>query len=90
MYEKGDLEMEKTPYLPSTTVKLEALLAKWARVITALVSLCAVVAIVLGIIWLFLKKDTLLFTTLGFFILITRNGINLPEAGLDLSRLQMV
>jgi len=58
--------MEKTSYLPNTTVKLEALLAKWEKGITALVTLCAVVAIVLGIVWLFLRKDSFLFTTLGF------------------------
>jgi len=58
--------MEKTAYLPNTTVKLEALLAKWERFITALVTLCAVVAIVLGIVWLFLRKDNLLFVMLGF------------------------
>jgi hypothetical protein len=58
--------MEKPAYLPSTTVKLEAFLAKWARVITVLVTVCAVVTIVLGIVWLFLRKDALLFTSLGF------------------------
>ncbi|HUL30759.1 MAG TPA: hypothetical protein VLZ03_09940 [Thermodesulfobacteriota bacterium] len=58
--------MEKTTYLPNTPVKLEALLAKWETGITVLVVVCAVVAIVLGIVWLFLRKDTLLFTTLGF------------------------
>jgi hypothetical protein len=58
--------MEKTAYLPNTTVKLEALLVKWETVITALVTLCAVLAIVLGIVWLFLRKETLLFTVLGF------------------------
>ena len=58
--------MERTAYLPSITIKLEDLLLKWERVITALVALCAVAAIVVGIVWLFLKKDTLLFITLGF------------------------
>jgi hypothetical protein len=58
--------MEKTAYFPNTTVKLEALLAKWETGITVLVTLCAAVAIVLGIVWLFLRKDTLLFTILGF------------------------
>ncbi len=58
--------MEKTSYLPSTTIKLGDLLVKWEGVITALVALCAVVAIALGILWLFLRKDTLLFTVLGF------------------------
>ena len=58
--------MEKTSYLPSATIKLEDLLVKWEGVITALVTLCAVVAIALGILWLFLRKDILLFTVLGF------------------------
>jgi len=65
-YERRDVGMEKTAYLPNTTVKLEGLLAKWEKGITVLVALCAVVAIVLGIVWLFLRGDTLLFTTLGF------------------------
>lgn len=58
--------MEKTVYLPDTTVNLEALLAKWEGFITVLVALCAVVAIVVGIVWLFLRKDSLLFVMLGF------------------------
>ncbi len=58
--------MEKTAYLPSTTVRLEALLTRWETIITPLVAFCAVVAIVLGIVWLFLRKDSLLFTTLSF------------------------
>ena len=58
--------MEKTAYLPSTTIKLGDLLLKWEGVITALVTLCAVAAIALGIVWLFLRKDALLFTVLGF------------------------
>jgi hypothetical protein len=58
--------MEKTSYLPSPTIKLGDLLVKWEGVLTALVALCAVVAIAIGILWLFLRKDTLLFTVLGF------------------------
>jgi hypothetical protein len=58
--------MKRTAYLPSITVRLEALLANWAKVITALVTLCAVIAIALGIVWLFLRKDPLLFIVLGF------------------------
>jgi ABC-type branched-subunit amino acid transport system permease subunit len=58
--------MEKTVYFTSITIKLEDLLLKLETVITALVTLCAVVAIVLGIVWLFLRKDTLLFAVLGF------------------------
>ncbi|MBN2246153.1 MAG: hypothetical protein JW755_09940 [Candidatus Aminicenantes bacterium] len=58
--------MEKTIYLPRITVKFEDLLAKWEGVVTALVTLCAVLAIFLGMVWLFLRKDNLLFVMLGF------------------------
>jgi hypothetical protein len=58
--------MERTAYLPSIMIKRERLLVKWERVITSLVALCALVAIVLGIVWLFLRKDDLLFIMLGF------------------------
>jgi hypothetical protein len=58
--------MEKKSYLPNSTIKPGDLLVKWEGVITALVTLCAITAIVLGIVWLFLRKDTLLFTVLGF------------------------
>jgi ABC-type branched-subunit amino acid transport system permease subunit len=58
--------MEKSAYLPSIMIRLECLLVEWEGAITALVTLCAIVAIVLGVVWLFVRKDTLLFTTLGF------------------------
>ena len=58
--------MENTAYIPSITIKIEDLLLKWEGVITALVTLCAIVAIAVGIVWLFLREDTLLFTVLGF------------------------
>jgi len=58
--------MEKTAYFPSNMVRLESLLIEWERVITAIVTLCAIVAIALGIVWLFLRKDILLFIVLGF------------------------
>jgi hypothetical protein len=58
--------MENTAYLANTTVRLEALVAKWERLITTLVTLFAVLAIAFGIVWLVLRKDPLLFTTLGF------------------------
>jgi hypothetical protein len=57
--------MEKTAYLPSITMKLEPLLLKREKAITFLVTLCALAAIGLGIVWLFLRKDPLLFTVLG-------------------------
>lgn len=58
--------MEKTTYLPSIMIRGERLLVKWQGVITTLVALCALVAIVLGIVWLFLREDNLLFVMLGF------------------------
>jgi len=58
--------MEKTMSIPSIPLKMEGLLRKRERMITALVTLCAVLAIVLGVVWLFVRKDTLLFATLGF------------------------
>jgi hypothetical protein len=78
--------MEKTTYFPSTTVKLQALLLKQEGVITFLVMLCAAIAIVLGIVWLFLRKDTLLFTTLGFSAcyLIGRHFLGFRSQGISL------
>lgn len=58
--------MEKTTCLPSIMIRLEYLLVKWEGVITVLVTLCAIAAIILGIVWLFLGKDILLFILLGF------------------------
>jgi len=58
--------MEKKVYVPNMTTQMESRLLRWEGVITALVALCAMIAIVLGIVWLFLKKDMLLFTVLGF------------------------
>jgi hypothetical protein len=58
--------MGKTASLPGTTIKLEDLLLKWEGVITPLVTLCAVLAIVIGIVWMFLRRDIFLFIVLGF------------------------
>ena len=57
---------KKMAQIPSTTVKLEAFLARGKRVITPLVTFCAVTAIALGIVWMFVRKDILLFASLGF------------------------
>ncbi|HVP77820.1 MAG TPA: hypothetical protein VMV04_07970 [Thermodesulfobacteriota bacterium] len=58
--------MKKRVYFPGITTPMEGLLFKWERVITVLVALCAVIAIVLGTMRLFLGKDALLFAVLGF------------------------
>jgi hypothetical protein len=67
--------MEKTAHFPRNMIRPESLLIKWEGVITAFVALCAVVAIFLGIVWLFVGKDKLLFIVLGFSLcyLIGRN-----------------
>jgi hypothetical protein len=58
--------MEKTMYLPRFAIKFDDLLAKREGVVTALVTLCGILAISLGIVWLFLRKEPLLFAVLGF------------------------
>jgi hypothetical protein len=57
--------MEKTAH-SNIMVRLESLLVKWEGAITAVVTLCAIAAIFLGIVWLFVGKDSLLFVVLGF------------------------
>lgn len=49
----------------SIMIRFEHFLVRWNGIITALVTLCAITAIVFGIIWMFLTKDTLLFIVLG-------------------------
>ena len=46
--------------------KMVYLLVKWEEVITFLTVLCAISAIGLGVIWLFLKEMVLLYIGLGF------------------------
>ncbi|HUL36133.1 MAG TPA: hypothetical protein VLW47_00490 [Thermodesulfobacteriota bacterium] len=57
--------MERTVCPPSMRIEIEDSFLKRERIITALVTLCAVAAITVGIVWLFLRKETLLFATLG-------------------------
>ena len=58
--------MERTAYFPAMAVKIEDLLVKWEKAITVVVALFPIAAIVLGIAWLFSKKEILLFLVLGF------------------------
>ena len=50
--------MEKTAFLLNI---IEYLLVEWKVVIIAFITFCAMLAIVLGIVWLFLRKDILPF-----------------------------
>jgi len=48
------------------TLKLQYLLVKWEGVITAIVALCAILAILSGVVWLIARKNSLLISLLGF------------------------
>jgi len=50
---------------PMITIKLQYLLVKWEGVITAIVTLCAIFAILSGIVWLIVRKNNLLILLLG-------------------------
>ena len=50
--------MDQTAYLLNI---IKYLLVEWGAAIIAFVTLCAIVAIILGIAWLFLRKDFSLF-----------------------------
>jgi len=57
--------MRKTAHYPMITIKLRYLMVKWEGVITAIVALCAILAILSGIAWLVARKNSLLFALLG-------------------------
>jgi hypothetical protein len=46
-------------------IRFEHSLVRWNGIITVFVTLCTITAIVFGIVWMFLRKDTLLFIVLG-------------------------
>jgi len=51
---------------PSSKIKMHSLMIEWENMITAVIALCAVSAIALGLAWLVTKKDTLIFLVMGF------------------------
>ena len=57
--------MRKTAHYPMITIKLRYLMVKWEGVITAIVALCAILAILSGIAWLVARRNSLLFVLLG-------------------------
>jgi len=57
--------MQKAAHYPMITIKLRYIMVKWEGVITAIVVLCAILAILSGIAWLVARKNSLLFVLLG-------------------------
>jgi hypothetical protein len=57
--------MKETDYSPTIRVKFQYLLVKWEGVITAIVALCAILAILSGIVWLVSRKNSLIILLLG-------------------------
>ena len=78
--------MQKTADYPMITIKLQYLLVKWERVITAIVALCAILAILSGVAWLVARKDSLLVALLGLSAcyLIGKNFWKFRDKGMPL------
>ena len=78
--------MQKTADYPMITIKLQYLLVKWERVITAIVTLCAILAILSGIAWLVARKNSLLVILVGLSscYLIGKNFWRFRDKGLPL------
>ncbi len=57
--------MKETDYSPTIRIKFQYLLVKWEGVITAIVALCAILAILSGIVWLISRKNSLIILLLG-------------------------
>ena len=78
--------MQKAIDSPAITIKLQYLLVKWEGVITALVALCAVSAILSGIVWLVSRKNSLLILLLGLSscYLIGKNFWRFRDKGMTL------
>jgi hypothetical protein len=57
--------MKETDYSPTIRIKFQYLLIKWEGVITAIVALCAILAILSGIVWLISRRNSLIILLLG-------------------------
>jgi hypothetical protein len=57
--------MENAIHPSQMRTKIVYLLIKWEEVITFLTVLCAVLAIGLGVLWLFFREMVLLYTVMG-------------------------
>jgi hypothetical protein len=81
--------MKNAALSSSIMIRFEHFLVRWNGIITALVTLCAITAIVFGIVWMFLRKDTLLFIVLGLSscYLIGKNFWGFRDKRFDLNNL---
>ena len=57
--------MKETDYSPTIRIKFQYLLVKWEGVITAIVALCAISAILSGIVWMISRRNSLIILLLG-------------------------
>jgi len=78
--------MKETDYSPRLRIKLQYLLVKWEGVITAIVTLCAILAILSGIVYLISRKNSLLIFSLGLSscYLIGKNFWKFRDKGMPL------
>ncbi len=78
--------MEKAADGPTITIKLQYLMVKWERVITAIVVLCAILAILSGVAWMVIRKNSLLviLLSLSSCYLIGKNFWKFRDKGLPL------
>lgn len=58
--------MEHVVYPSHLRTKIVYLLVKWEEAITLITVFCAISAIALGMVWLFLKEMVLLYMSMGF------------------------
>lgn len=63
--ERRNLAMKETDCSPMIRIKLQYLLVKWEGVITAIVALCAILAILSGIAWMISRRNSLIILLLG-------------------------
>ncbi len=75
--------MQRTVDYPMISIKLRYMLVKWEGAITAVVALCAVLAILSGIVWLVARKNSLLVALLALSscYLIGRNFWSFRDRG---------
>jgi len=78
--------MKETDYSPRLRIKLQYLLVKWEGVITVIVALCAILAILSGIVYLISSKNSLLIFSLGLSscYLIGKNFWKFRDKGMPL------
>jgi hypothetical protein len=58
--------MKNAAYSLGTRFGFESISIEWERILGILAAFCGIAAIALGIVWIILRKDFLLFLVLGF------------------------